>query len=188
MRRSAITGGLAIALAVVALPAHPVAAPQDREHAHQMITVHGRWTLDVRNPDGALVLHREVENSLVDTGRAALAKMLSGGPQPDYWVLFLQSPELLIPIFPRNHFDATFDGAGSNLIAQVDGGAGTLTLTGSATIPIDKVDGVNIASVESRMAIPRTGLTTFTHADLDSPVHVNVKQSIDVSLTFSFGS
>ncbi|HEY6273708.1 MAG TPA: hypothetical protein VIX19_17145 [Terriglobales bacterium] len=32
--------------------------------AHEGITVHGHWTIEVRNPDGSLVRHIEFENSL----------------------------------------------------------------------------------------------------------------------------
>jgi hypothetical protein len=33
---------------------------------HEGITVHGHWTIEVREPDGAVVTHREFENSLLD--------------------------------------------------------------------------------------------------------------------------
>src|SRR5713226_6208411 len=37
------------------------------------IKVHGHWTIDVRNPDGTLVTHREFENSLAASGTLSLA-------------------------------------------------------------------------------------------------------------------
>src|SRR5215469_7481393 len=44
------------------------------------IKVHGHWTIDVRNPDGTLVTHREFENSLIPGsgfGAGALATFLA---------------------------------------------------------------------------------------------------------------
>lgn len=42
----------------------------------ESIQVHGHWTIDVRNPDGALASHNEFENALEPTGAAALAALL----------------------------------------------------------------------------------------------------------------
>lgn len=184
MRRSTIALGLAMAFVLVASTNHPLAAPQDREHAHQTITVHGHWTLDVRNPDGTLAQHRDVENSLVDTGRVMLAKALGGKLQGlGDWILDLNAPDYVMRILnagggPRG------PGESGNLLVLVDDVAGTLTLSGSVAVPIDHPDGVTISSVDSRSGVGGR----FTHADLDSPVQVKARQTIDVSVTFSFGS
>lgn len=54
---------------------------------HEGITVHGHWTIEVKNPDGSLAKHVEFENSLVTptnfplasmTGSQALVALLSG--------------------------------------------------------------------------------------------------------------
>lgn len=48
----------------------------------QGIKVHGHWIIDVRNPDGTLVEHRDIQNSMVDTGYILsnlLAGTISGG-------------------------------------------------------------------------------------------------------------
>jgi hypothetical protein len=54
---------------------------------HEGITVHGHWTIEVKNPDGKVVTHREFENSLItpsnypganETGSQALVALLSG--------------------------------------------------------------------------------------------------------------
>ena len=47
------------------------------------IQIHGHWVIDVKNPDGKLVEHREFENSLVKvgglpSGDQLLAGLLSG--------------------------------------------------------------------------------------------------------------
>ena len=41
------------------------------------ITVHGHWTIEVRNPDGTLVESREFENALVSTGDERIAEILA---------------------------------------------------------------------------------------------------------------
>src|SRR5439155_9641455 len=40
------------------------------------IKVHGHWTIDVRNPDGALASHNEFENALEPGGASALSGLL----------------------------------------------------------------------------------------------------------------
>jgi len=51
-------------------------APNDA--AHQGIKVHGHWTIDVKNPDGTLVEHRDFENSIQYDGQNYLVGLLSG--------------------------------------------------------------------------------------------------------------
>jgi hypothetical protein len=59
------------------------------------IKVHGHWVIDVRNPDGALVRHKDFENSLVTQGQFVsgdqlLAALLSGNVTPsDPAVMFV---------------------------------------------------------------------------------------------------
>lgn len=43
-----------------------------RDGSHEGIKVHGHWTIEVRNPDGAVVTHREFENSLQGNQGAGL--------------------------------------------------------------------------------------------------------------------
>jgi hypothetical protein len=46
--------------------------------SHEGIKVHGHWTIEVRNPDGAVVTHREFENSLVaNSGSTVMANILA---------------------------------------------------------------------------------------------------------------
>src|SRR6267378_4379919 len=50
-------------------PAKTTASPASESKGGQKegITVHGHWTIDVRNPDGTLVTHREFENAYIGT-------------------------------------------------------------------------------------------------------------------------
>jgi len=55
--------------------------------SHQGITVHGHWIIDVRNPDGTLVEHRDFQNSLV--GPNVMIGLLYGSEVPsDFLVYF----------------------------------------------------------------------------------------------------
>ena len=92
--------------------------PQKRSSkgAHEGITVHGHWTIEVRNPDGSLARHVEFENSLdpgftapnptagqppvtVPGGAAYMSAVLSGQwagpivpPASGNWVIALVGP------------------------------------------------------------------------------------------------
>jgi hypothetical protein len=52
-----------------ATTAHP-AIQADAKGAHEGITVHGYWKIDVHNKDGSLAKHVEFENKLLDGGAA----------------------------------------------------------------------------------------------------------------------
>jgi hypothetical protein len=45
---------------------------------HQGIKMHGHWTIDVKNPDGKLVQHRDFENSIQYDGQNYLTALMSG--------------------------------------------------------------------------------------------------------------
>jgi hypothetical protein len=55
------------------------AAPKGQSEG---ITVHGRWVIEVKNPDGTVVTHREFENAIVPGGEGYLAALLAGNNSP----------------------------------------------------------------------------------------------------------
>jgi hypothetical protein len=61
--------------------------------AHEGITVHGHWIIDVKNPDGSLTEHREFENDLITgvdgSGQQTLASLLLGYFVPESWEIAL---------------------------------------------------------------------------------------------------
>lgn len=61
----------------------------ERRGQNEGIKVHGHWTIEVRNPDGTLVTHREFENSLQPSGVTVLADVLNGGSVPGGWAIAL---------------------------------------------------------------------------------------------------
>lgn len=64
-------------------------APKPSSGMNQGIMLHGHWTIDVKNPDGTRVQHREFENSLQYDGTQFLTGLLSGyGVAGDYAIYF----------------------------------------------------------------------------------------------------
>jgi hypothetical protein len=55
------------------------------------IKVHGHWTIDVRNADGTLSSHNDLENELMPSGGAALANVLGRISRPTEWRLELSN-------------------------------------------------------------------------------------------------
>lgn len=60
---------------------------------HANITVHGRWTIVVRNRDGSVAARREFENALQLDGIDILPALLGGFATPGSWTLVLASGE-----------------------------------------------------------------------------------------------
>ncbi len=67
-------------------------ATKSKGGQNEGIKVHGHWTIDVRNPDGTLVTHREFENALDNfSGAKALARFLARQNTPGMWAISLTS-------------------------------------------------------------------------------------------------
>lgn len=80
------------ALQAFKLPAAPAGEEQatasPAKTGNEGIKVHGHWVIDVRNPDGSLVQHREFENSLQNSGAGFLVGLMSGYMIPgDYMIV-----------------------------------------------------------------------------------------------------
>jgi len=56
---------------------------------HQGLQVHGHWVINVSNPDGTLVQHREFENSLEPSAQGFMVGLLSGYMVPGDWMVVL---------------------------------------------------------------------------------------------------
>jgi hypothetical protein len=69
-----------------------VRSTEDSGARHEGVTVHGHWTIDVKNPDGKLVTHTEFENALVVPGGAQnLTQLLLGEQVPGGYEITLES-------------------------------------------------------------------------------------------------
>jgi hypothetical protein len=57
--------------------------------ANTGIKVHGHWIIEVRNPDGSLVTHREFDNEIQIAGVATLASLMARSQTPGAWAIGL---------------------------------------------------------------------------------------------------
>jgi hypothetical protein len=163
---------------------------------HEGIQVHGHWTIEVRNPDGSVVSHREFENSLAaGEGSMLLTSILGRLETVGAWEVVLDPG---VPSDPNQPQEITIDEAGSavaavtakecsvtpsttscsaNLAVSSGSSGGSLVLAGSAVVP---PTGSVIGYVETRHfgcppavtpqacpANPPSGFTRFTSRPLD---------------------
>lgn len=87
-----IAGGFAASTAAydpAALASIAAARPQGSAGSiNQGVKMHGHWIIDVKNPDGTLVEHRDFENALESSGPSFLIGMMSGYLTPgDYMIV-----------------------------------------------------------------------------------------------------
>ncbi|MGA7340779.1 MAG: hypothetical protein WBE72_14845 [Terracidiphilus sp.] len=106
----------------------------DQEGKQEGIKVHGHWTIEVKNPDGKLVTHREFENKLVtgsNAGNLFLSTVLGRTVVTGPWLIALGnslgsgSPQGG-PICPANTQSFNFGDPGECLITEANS---TWTLT-----------------------------------------------------------
>jgi hypothetical protein len=183
--------------------------------SHQGIKVHGHWTIDVRNPDGTVVAHREFENTL-GTLQNSLAAVLSRAGSVGFWKIELQDPNgTANQIGPCINSQAANRGVQCDIIepgwASASGGAlsfqfPTLTVSTAGSNSAQLVlSGTAVASVSDSIALvltllnvcaptvaPSTPCATtqpvlFTVAALTNNfVNVTPGQTIAVTVTISF--
>jgi hypothetical protein len=89
----AFLAGAATHSAAAQTTAKPAPAARSLENQggepREGIKEHGHWTIEIRNPDGSLVSHREFENSLIGNGGQALAFLLDRQQSVGYWTINL---------------------------------------------------------------------------------------------------
>jgi hypothetical protein len=99
------------------LPAKPAASAAGGNH--EGIKVSGHWVIEVKNPDGKVVTHREFENNLVTGGQgdAILSNLLTGNAVAGVWDIQLQSntSPAACPSDPTNGGLCTFVPPGNSL-------------------------------------------------------------------------
>ena len=64
-------------------------ATESKGGPNEGIKVHGYWMIDVRNPDGKLVTHREFENALLGAGATTMQEFLGRAAKPGLWQIGL---------------------------------------------------------------------------------------------------
>ena len=195
-------------VAVAAALATPVAAAE-KKGTGEGITVHGHWTIEIRNADGTLDSRREVENALViwtAGGQTLLAGLLANYYSDPIWFVSLYGPDVNgSPTGPCRHEgspnawpcsiaepEAPFSGTEyfKNLVVglPIQGGqqqrpAGTVELSGSATAALDG----SIARVSSGWYVTaRNHFGDFTSKSLTPAIEVRAGQIVQVKVVFSF--
>jgi cell division protein FtsB len=175
-----------------------------RDGSHEGIKVHGHWTIEVRNPDGRLINHREFENSLtagVGNGNTVLANLLARLSSVSYWGLTLGGNVCQNANLSASACDLVEPGISSTPAPaffptlNVSANGGNFVITGTATAQLAGT----ISSVQSFVytcnpniapATPCTlasaGFNGFTSAALGTPIQVSAGQTIAVTVNISF--
>lgn len=116
-------------------PAHPA---KSNGGNHEGITVHGWWTIEVRDPDGKVVTHREFENTLNSSGGQVLSDLLLGSAVPGGFDIHLAGPNgsLIIntPSVAASGICAVFGAICSATLVSTPS-AGGFTLSGQFNVP-----------------------------------------------------
>lgn len=89
---SAKVAAVNTALVAHAATPKPAAKPAAPNGQSEGIRIHGHWTIEVKNPDGKVVTHREFENAVTggtNGGMAILAGLLSRVVTPGSWMVVL---------------------------------------------------------------------------------------------------
>lgn len=200
---------------VIASAVPAATAPQEAKAAAggmgEGVQVHGRWTIDIRNPDGTVASHHEFDNALVTTssvavpGNAVLAGLLGRAVTIGHWKVSLTGPggpcgtsaprvcELVeaAPPAPADNIFNTLRMRVPFQNVQLSGGGlisvpvGTVELAGQATAARDGA----ITSVLSGLEVLGClcgGVGQFTQHTLDAPIPIAVDQVVVVKVVLSF--
>jgi hypothetical protein len=179
-----------------------------RDASHQAIKIHGHWTIEVRNPDGSVVTHREFENALFPS--PALASILARQVAAGFWT---------IALYPGTVCGNT-NGAGcsigepgqtlyawnsSNLSVTVSGNSlvlsGTVLASGGGTVttvqtdmqacpatvaPSSPCQGWPSGTTPPNFGFGATGGFIFTSTDPSPGIPVSAGQTVAVTVNISF--
>jgi len=176
---------------------------------HEGIKVHGHWTIEVRNPDGKLVTHREFENSLAGgQGSFALSTVLARINFVGLWQINLGGPASGGPcpgsvnngdcMIQENASPLSGSGLFNGLSVTAPTGANgfnVLQLSGTATAGTGQITRVqtfvNTCPSGTASCAPATtggGVTAgfnFTGAAI-APINVSSGQTVAVTVVISF--
>ncbi len=154
-------------------------ASANKEHAggpQEGINIHGHWVIDVRNPDGMLVTHREFENSYVGHLPAILAGQVSVGG----WTIGLiggaSTYYLLAPV------------TGVGVVTPLSiGGSWTATSTDTVSTVRSQINYCDATvSPAACASLGGSSSESFSVATLSTPVSFAQGQIVQVSVTFNF--
>ena len=196
------TAALALLLVGATLEAQ---APAATSPGGPGIKVHGRWTIDVLNPDGSLASHHEFDNALTGGGRRVLALLLGRFYNDiDAWEVSLSGTHGLCVFSdgqPRSQCQLReYRGTGAtpmgmltlNLPRGTDGGLvgtmeliGVLQVAGSGTIEWVATH-LDFCLVRSGSSCSSSSGFGFTSHQLSAPINVAANQVVQVKVVISF--
>lgn len=167
-------------------------AATNKEHAggpHEGIKVHGHWVIDVRNPDGTLVTHREFENGLI--GPAVLANVLARQNSVGFWRVMLTDTNIGSDY---DLLEPTYIGSGASNNLTVTAGGAAAVLTGSFVASV--ADTINAVETDNYLCSPSTPPSTpcsgsqqdsgFTSTRFSPGISFVAGQTVTVIVTISF--
>ncbi len=170
------------------------------------IKVHGRWTIEVINPDGTVADRREFDNALTEDGRGSLARVLARKKSVGGWRIQLDAATSADQAFlnasgypDAGHiWESTFSNTSPNFFktltvdAPVSGAnMDKLVLSGNATAQRNgKVDWVYTWFARNPTTQATTGeyldsLYPFTTTSI-TPVALTAGQQVAVTVVISF--
>ena len=187
---------------IVSAQAAEKTAPTSSGGPQEGIKVHGHWTIEVRDPDGTLVIRREFENALtLPSGPAALAGVLGRQISVGLWrIALFGSPSDLCPggICVLAELPDVLTGPAvfkSLTVTTPTSGPNTnkLVLTGSLTAAnatsVQTVSTVNVACTSGTPPVApcSTGQANpITRTFLNPVVPVAAGQQIQITVVISF--
>jgi len=144
--------------------------------SHVGIKVHGHWTIEVRNPDGTLVTHREFENSLGSDGGIVLAKCLVKNCFITQWQIAIDGSGGCTPTCVIN--------AVATIIPHGLPNTGLLVLSGNQSFSAATLQRVSTVAVGALDGVPGTSFQVTSTAI--SPISVVNAQIVQATVVISF--
>ncbi len=174
------------------------------------IEVQGHWTIEVKNPDGTLVEHREFDNAFNTTsGREFLVKLLSRQRAVGGWYIRLHGSPTTQHAFmdetSRRTFGTIAESTSTSTLPQLfktltvsiptsGDYAGRLVLSGTATAQANgnigtvqtEIMGLVATEAPSSSYSSTGGMHVFTATNLSSPVTLTTGQQVVVTVAIDF--
>lgn len=165
------------------------------------IKVHGHWTIDIKNPDGALHKRHEFENelALLGDGPLTLVNILARQWKPGLWAVDLLAPPSEVQCLPSgqpagcvlSELGWGTNSAGNLIVSVPSSGPnlGKLVLAGSLTSPVAQTFTRALTRVYPCTAgvtiCPSSHAAAFTVKDF-APIAVQAGQAVQVTVVISF--
>jgi hypothetical protein len=164
----------------------------NKEHAggpQEGIKVHGHWVIDVRNPDGKLVTHREFENAYL--GGPFLSQILARQNAVGRWFIgagclpytcTIGEPDSSNPIGPG--WDLTLSVSGSAFVLK-----GSFTAPATLVISDFGTSGLLCPLNTPACPIDQSQVTAFTFTHITpSGVSITSGQNVQLTVTITFSA